>query len=83
MTNKIPRIQILSHFSISVPGSIIAGSLPPSSRVKGVKFAVAATATFTQISAPYNDYSFRIKIYLFPNFLRAYECNVFNPWRRR
>lgn len=42
---KIPRIHRLSHLSRLVSGKIIAGSLPPSSNVTGVRCSVAATAT--------------------------------------
>ena len=50
-TYKIPRIQILMYRSRSVPGMMIAGSFPPSSKVNGVMFSAAASATLRPTSS--------------------------------
>jgi len=47
----MPRIQRLLHCLMSVPGSTIAGSLPPNSRVTGVRCLVAAAATWEKVCA--------------------------------
>lgn len=47
----MPRIQILIYRSRSVPGKMIAGSFPPSSKVNGVMFSAAARATLRPTSS--------------------------------
>ena len=50
-TYNRPRIQILRYCWMFVEGMTIAGSLPPSSSVTGVRCVVAASATFLPTSS--------------------------------
>ena len=47
----MPRIQMLMYRSRSVPGRMIAGSFPPSSKVNGVMLCAAASATLRPTSS--------------------------------
>jgi hypothetical protein len=75
----MPRIQTLLHRSMSVPGSTIAGSLPPSSRVTGVRFCAAARAIWRG-SDTCEGYSLEVTN-LTADILRTYESDVLNSRR--
>jgi len=75
-TYNIPRIQRLLHRSMSVPGSTIAGSLPPSSRVTGVRCCAAARATWKGSDTP-QSYSLGVTN-LTADTLGTYESDVLN-----
>src|SRR5947208_1640472 len=75
-TYNIPRIQRLLHRSMSVPGSTIAGSLPPSSRVTGVRWCAAARAIWKD-SDTSESYLLEVTN-LTANTLGTYESDVFN-----
>lgn len=62
---------------MSVPGSTIAGSLPPNSRVTGVRCVVAARATWERIVHQPTD-CFSAWTNLPTNELGTYEYNVLN-----
>ena len=75
----MPRIHILIHFSSSVFGKITAGSFPPSSRVTGVRFSVAAMAICRRvILEPRNQTN---STYLASDGLRANKGDVFDERR--
>ena len=77
-THNTPRVQTLIHLLRSVPGRIIAGSLPPSSSVTGVKFFTASAAICDMDNQTINHVKIQWFTHNSAHKLRTNESDMFN-----